>query len=267
MSSQQALPKMSHDTHEASPQVIIPKSEASAMRSNPTSEVTRSDAHPDQNTSIQSLPEELLDLILTHVLLNPKPITLREPQERRWAKELSDLRNESPSPRRQRRNRSAPEKRRPAMRKSPLLKILLVCKAFYSTGLKCYFGKNVFRFEDVAHLRGCMARFTKGHRACLRRVWVELEWVDGTPAGRGASLKEISVGEARPMGENPFVGFSRLESVVLSCVHVGAGWYKLASESGARMARAQIEARVREVWGKGKWEFKYPEDWGIFPGR
>ena len=221
----------------------------------------------ERKTGIRDLPEELLEEIISHVLASAKPITLREPQERRWAKELADLRSESPGL--SRRKRSAPGKRRPAMRKSPLIKVLLVCKAFYFAGLTSYYGKNTFRFDDVAHLELCKARFTIRHKACIRRIQLDLDWIDTSPASKPTSIKDLNLCESRPLGEDPFVDFPKLDMVCINCTHTGGGWYKLTSGSGARLAKAHIEPKVKAAWPSRSeaFVFKYPQDWGIFPHR
>ncbi|KAK4610734.1 hypothetical protein CLAFUW4_14077 [Fulvia fulva] len=254
---------MSDSRRNTSPQVVVSTSVAATEPSKATPNMQDTKSTASDSTSIQDLPEELLEHIISYVLINPSPITLREPQERRWAKELGDLRSDSPGPNRRK------GKRRPAMRKSPLLRVLLVCKAFYFAGFNCYYSKNTFRFDGVAHLQACKARFTVLHKAGIRRVLLELEWIDTSPPSRLMSIKELSLKESQPLGGDPFEEFRRLDVVCIRCSHTGPGWYKLASVSGARAAKTQIEERIGEVWGSCRhvMVFRYPKDWGILPNR
>lgn len=204
-----------------------------------------------------SLPKEILIQIIGYTLINPSPITLHKPHEYRWAKELSSLRP----------NNTKDPKRFKRTRRSPLLKILLVCRDFYFAGLEAYYCGNVFHFDSPLDFRETFVQgLSERHKACVKRIVLEWDWTCIDVRWTQGGTEGLVPRDEWALGEDLMEGFPELESVVVRVVMMREPVY-FAKASRADRAKGEIERKVNEAWEgdmrKGLVEFEWPRSWGI----
>lgn len=199
------------------------------------------------------LPKELLVQIIGHALISPSPITLRKPHENRWAKELDSLR---PTP-------ASNERKRRRTRKSPLSKILLICRDFYFAGLEAYYGGNVFHFDTPLDFRDLFIEtLSDRHKACVKQVIVDWEW-HFLELPQPRRLEYFSRYPAA-LREDLLEDFAKLESTVINC------WMRkepvfVAAASRADRAKSEIQRQVLAALpsNASQVKFVFPRSWGI----
>lgn len=159
---------------------------------------------------ILALPNEVLTHVLSYILADRQgSITLRSAKDRRWRNELQDLVSTKwarPI------YRSPPPSSIPSYRtdKSPLLEILLVCKAFYFAGIASFFGDNVLRFDNLRHLERLAGKLDVDRRCCIRRIEVDYVFRVGF-----VTLGDCVTGEDGALLAEVFDKLSSLQSATL----------------------------------------------------
>ena len=122
-----------------------------------------------QFSSLLRLPHELLLIIVDDIVVQRNSLML-----------YPKLRFEK---------KRHPSKSRP---RSPLLSVLLVCRALYFAGIEAFYGRNTFRFEHSEHLRSLVSRMSLDQNGCIGAIELSVEWVKSrTKAQTWYPLHEI----------------------------------------------------------------------------
>ncbi|KAK4496594.1 hypothetical protein PRZ48_012574 [Zasmidium cellare] len=211
---------------------------------------TSDTSQPEQKTGITSLPKELLIQIIGYALIKPHPITLHNPWEHRWAKEVNSLKELSSM------------KRFKRSRKSDLAKVLSTCRDFYFAGLEAYYGGNTFRFGSPADFRDKFTRVLNPRQtACVKSVMIDWEWHVYVQWETG-EVKCFPRSMEQPRWDL-LEGFPELQSATIG-VYMAKEPVVLAAASRADAAKAEIRKQVFALWPEqaSKIEVTFPESWG-----
>lgn len=137
-----------------------------------------------QTARVLKLPKEIQITILSFLVVREKqPIVLRSAKARRWRNEVRNLAAPDLGVRGWDFERDHHQRYDdlPAFRKSPLLKVLLVCKDFYYAGIEAFYGGNTLHFESLEHLQQLAAKLDKDRKRCIRHIDL---WVLDGPTSR-----------------------------------------------------------------------------------
>lgn len=240
---------------------IIPISSTMSSRTAPNQDEPTPAAL--SRTGIMDLPKELLLQITSEVLTRSKPITLRQPQERRWTNEIANLRD---IPQWSKdawldRHQGLPSRKR--QRKSPLLKLILVCKEFYFAGIEAYYSKNTFQFDSLHHFRTFSEKLETRQRMLIERVNIEVMYFKKTKHEDPPVYVPMEAGNFATHGDL-LEGFVKLKHAGIMCKVEKTSVY-MAAASRARPVKQAIKRDVIENWRSRRDVilFKFPREWGL----
>ncbi len=222
-----------------------------------------------QTPASQRLPAEVLTNILSRVLVRRRqPVYLRSSHERRWGKEIEDLRGPLPRLRFDRRwsyklgMRENPGARGRTQNPSWLLRVLRVNKAFYFAGIDAFYGGNELGFPGFPRLRAFLDDTDKDRKSCIKRLHLIIHF-DFKYVDREAFLNihkekpdNITVHDLAPYCRASDLAFlsadlsgelSALETVTVVADTTGIFSIDPARE---RWLCSNIEALVRRVWSR-----------------
>jgi hypothetical protein len=74
---------------------------------------------------------------------------------------------------------------------SPLLRILLTCRALYFAGVEAFYKRNTFRFQHSEHLRKCISGLGYDQRWWIHEIELNVEWVNSRRGGKWSPLHEM----------------------------------------------------------------------------
>ena len=206
------------------------------------------------------LPKELLLQITSEVLTSSKPITLRQPQERRWTNEIANLRD-IPQWSKQPRIPMGPSRKR--QRKSPLLKLILVCKEFYFAGIEAYYSKNTFQFDSLHHFRTFSEKLEPRQKMLIESVNIEVMYCKETKHLDPPVYVPMEAGDFATHGDL-LEEFVKLKTACIVCKTEKTSVY-MAAASRARPVKEAIKQAVKENWNSRKeaLRFVFPREWGL----
>lgn len=199
----------------SSTQISLPHRFAKTSSNGPVNNASAAGNFPGIH-GIAMLPAEVMADIMSYVLIHSKqPVQLRSSKQRRWLREVEDLKAGTQQSR--------------SFRRSRMVDLLLVSQQFYFARIKAFYGENELFFPSLDHLAAFLAKIDVDRRTCVRKIVIGME--------HEAAIHWFL--DPAPLPDHPFVAMTALQQVTVLVEHVGN-------------LKGRIEAKMRARWMTGE---------------
>lgn len=141
---------------------------------------------------------------------------------------------------------------------STLLRVLLVCRAFYFSCIEAFYGGNRLAFDDVKHLTDFARRIDVDRRRCVKRIELAVGWVSDLPHPTLSLCGQPVLYNPQPLlsrtyepfvlDGNPLAGFPALQEAV---VVVRFDWDVVSPGPELDLLQVRMENDVKTAWDAG----------------